>query len=86
MIVIYSTTTCPSCVAAKRFFDDKDIKYKIINIEEQNMSREEMAKESGGGMTVPQIVIGSKCIGGYDNLIQLHQNGQLSELLKKNNE
>ena len=84
MITIYSTNTCPSCIAAKRFFDDKDIKYKIINIEEQNMSREEMATMSGGGMTVPQIVIGSKCIGGYDNLIELHQNGELKELLKYN--
>ena len=82
MITIYSTNTCPSCTAAKRFFDDKTIDYKIINIEEENISREEMATMSGGGMTVPQIVIGSECIGGYDNLIELHQNGKLSELLK----
>ena len=41
-----------------------------------------MASISGGGMTVPQIVINSECIGGYDNLIALHQNGQLKELLK----
>ena len=82
MITIYSTNTCPSCIATKRFFDDKDLEYKIINIEEKNISREEMASISGGGMTVPQIVIGSECIGGYDNLIELHQNGRLSELLK----
>ena len=82
MITIYSTNTCPSCIAAKRFFDDKGLEYKIINIEEGNISREEMASISGGGMTVPQIVINSECIGGYDNLIALHQNGQLKELLK----
>ena len=82
MITIYSTNTCSSCVAAKRFFDDKGLEYKIINIEEENISREEMASMSGGGMTVPQIVINSECVGGYDNLIALHQNGQLKELLK----
>ena len=84
MITIYSTNTCPSCIAAKRFFDDKGLEYNIINIEEKNISREEMASISGGGMTVPQIVIGSECIGGYDNLIALHQNGKLKELLKSN--
>ena len=82
MITIYSTNTCPSCIAAKRFFDDKRLEYKIINIEEENISRQKMATMSGGGMTVPQIVIGSECIGGYDNLIELHQNGKLSKLLK----
>ena len=82
MITIYSTNTCPSCIAAKRFFDDKGLEYKIINIEEENISRQKMATMSGGGMTVPQIVIGSECIGGYDNLIKLHQNGKLSKLLK----
>ena len=65
-------------------YSDKNIEYKIINIEEENISREEMATMSGGGMTVPQIVIGSKYIGGYDNLIELHQNGKLSKLLKCN--
>ena len=68
MITIYSTNTCPSCVAAKRFLDDKGLEYKIINIEEENISREEMASISGGGMTVPQIVINNQYIGSLNDL------------------
>ena len=83
MVTIYSTTTCPSCVAAKRFFDDKGVPYKTVNIEEKNISREEMAKITGGGMTVPQIMIGSVCIGGYDNLIAINQSGELDRMLEE---
>ena len=80
MITIYSTNTCPSCVAAKRLFDDKNIEYKMINIEEENISREDL-QEISGKYTVPQIIINNKCIGGYTQLLYLHQNNELDKIL-----
>ena len=44
-----------------------------INIEEENFSRTQLEKLTGG-YTVPQIVINDKSIGGYDKLLYLHQN------------
>ena len=81
MIKIYSTSWCPSCNLAKQLFDSKGLKYEEINIEELGMSREELAKLTGG-MTVPQIVINQNNIGGFDKLLMLNQSGELEEMLE----
>lgn len=82
MVKIYSTTWCPSCVFAKRLLEQENIPFEEINIEEMGISREDLGKLTGG-MTVPQIVINNKSIGGYEDLLQLNQNGTLKELLNK---
>ena len=51
--------------------------YEEINIQEKGMSREEMKKITGGGMSVPQIVIDGKGIGGYDNLMVMNSADEL---------
>ena len=81
MIQIYSTSWCGPCASAKRLLDDLNQSYKEIDIEKHNISREKLM-EITGGMTVPQIVINGKSIGGLDKLIQLNQNGTLKEMLK----
>jgi len=67
-------------VAAKRLLDDKGLSYTEINIEEENMSRHDLA-EITGGMTVPQIIINDDSIGGFDKLIMLSQSGELDKLV-----
>ncbi len=81
MIKIYSTSWCPSCVYAKRLLEDNNIQFEEINIEEAEISREQLA-EIAGGMSVPQIVINGQSIGGFENLLELTQSGKLKELLK----
>jgi len=56
------------------------MEYEEINIEEIDMSREQLA-ELTGGMSVPQIVINDTSIGGFDNLMMMNQSGKLEELL-----
>jgi|TARA_B110000881_G_C18090321_1_gene277906 GrxC family glutaredoxin len=80
MIKIYSTSWCPSCNAAKQLLTSKGMEYEEINIEEIDMSREQLA-ELTGGMSVPQIVINDTNIGGFDNLMMMNQSGKLEELL-----
>ena len=79
-IIIYGTTWCPSCVSAKRFFDEMNLSYDEINIEKENISREQLA-EMTGGHTVPQIVINDKCIGGFSDLLSVNQSGKLKDIL-----
>ncbi len=79
-VKIYTTTLCPYCKNAKALLNNKNISYEEINIEEKNMSREELSKITGG-MTVPQIVINDEAIGGYDNLWALDQSGELEKKL-----
>ena len=83
-IKIYGTTWCPSCVSTKKFFDELNFSYEEINIEEEGMSREELAKLTGGH-TVPQIIINNKCIGGFSDLIILNQSGELKKILSDEN-
>ena len=60
--------------------DDIGLSYEEINIEEQDLTRDDLVKLTGG-YTVPQIMINDKPIGGFDKLLQLNQSGKLKELL-----
>ena len=80
MIKIYTTSWCPSCVSAKNLLAELNIDFEEINIEEENISREDLQKISGK-YTVPQIIINNKCIGGYTQLLYLHQNNELDKIL-----
>jgi len=57
--------------------DDKGLLYEEINIEELNISRDNLVKLTGG-YTVPQIVINDKAIGGFEQLLILNQEGKLN--------
>ena len=83
MIKIYTTNWCPYCISAKKLCKSLNIEYKEINIEEENISREYLLKTTGG-YSVPQIIINDKCIGGYQELLALHQNNKLDSLLNEN--
>ncbi len=76
LIKIYTTNWCSFCVMAKRYFDEQEMSYEEINIEEKGMSREELQKVTGG-MSVPKIVIDDEVIGGYDNLMAMASAGEL---------
>ena len=82
MVKIYSTSWCPSCVSAKRLLEEKNIQFEEINIEETGISREQLF-ELTGGMSVPQIVINNKSVGGFENLFELSQSGKLIEILEQ---
>ncbi len=68
-------------MAAKKMLDGMDMSYENIDIEEQGLSRDDLAKITGGH-TVPQIIINDKAIGGFNELLQLNNSGKLKELLK----
>ena len=68
-IVIYTTSWCGPCKMAKKLLTEKGFSYKEIDIEEHNISREEMASMAKGP-TVPQIVLNDRAIGGFVDLVQ----------------
>ena len=70
---------------AKKMLDDMGLSYTEIDIEENNISRDKLSNLTGGH-TVPQITINDKVIGGFTQLLQLNQSGQLKELLKDGTE
>jgi len=80
-IVLYTTTWCPYCVRAKRSLERKGATWTESNVEEVAGAREEMEARSGR-MTVPQIFIDDRHIGGSDDLHALDRAGGLDPLLK----
>jgi len=80
-IIIYSTKVCPYCVRAKMLLKNKGADFTEITITNDAL-REEMIQKSDGRRTVPQIFIGEKHVGGYDDLRALDVAGKLDQLLK----
>ena len=69
-IKIYTTSWCGPCKMAKKFLAEKGYNFEEIDIEENNISREDMASMSKGH-TVPQILINDLPIGGFEDLVKL---------------
>jgi len=80
-VTIYTTSWCPSCVSAKAFFDAKGVAYSEVDVELWADPRGGL-EQITGRRSVPQIVIGEAHIGGFDDLMALHADGVVDELLR----
>jgi GrxC family glutaredoxin len=84
-IVIYTVDYCPYCKKAELLLNDKGVKFKKIDI---TSNEAEYRKKIGeyydiaGEVTVPQIIIDGKRIGGFDDLNELNATGDLDKLLE----
>lgn len=81
-VTIYTTSTCPYCIAAKALLRKKGAAFEEINVEGNPQLREVMRRRANGGSTVPQIFIGDTHVGGCDDLHDLEHSGGLDPLLK----
>lgn len=79
-VTIYTTRTCPYCIAAKRLLDRKGVAYNEIAVDGNFELRAEMEQRSGR-YTVPQIWIGEEHVGGCDDLYALERAGHLDGML-----
>jgi len=79
-IEIYTKPTCPFCLGAKRLLESKGQSWKEVDIAAEPERREEMIRRAGRH-TVPQIWIGERHVGGYDELARLDASGELDKLL-----
>lgn len=80
-VEIYTKATCGFCIRAKRLLDMKKVAYREISVDMGGPRKAEMVERSGGRMTVPQIFIDGRHIGGCDALMALEYDGKLDELL-----
>ena len=80
-VTIYTKSWCPYCSAAKDLLKKKNAPFDEVDISGQAEKRSEMIARSGGRSTVPQIFIGSRHVGGCDDLYALDRRGELESLL-----
>ena len=80
-VEIYTTPTCPYCIAAKRLLAQKSVPYTEVDVSRDPSVRAVMTKRANGGRTVPQIFIGGQHVGGSDDLHDLERRRKLDALL-----
>ena len=80
LIKLYSGRFCGYCVAAERLLKSKGMEYELIKVDEDPDQFNHMM-EITGRRTVPQIFIGERHVGGFDDLSALNTSGELDSLL-----
>ena len=76
-VKLYSTGTCPYCVAAETLLKKRgitDIQKKRVDQSAQAL--EDMIQKTGR-KTVPQIFINEQHVGGFDDLVKWDAAGKL---------
>jgi glutaredoxin 3 len=80
-VIMYTTGFCPYCKMAESLLRSKGAQeIEKIRIDLEPAQRAEMMGRTGR-RTVPQIYIGERHVGGYDDLTQLDRKGELAALL-----
>ena len=80
-VTMYSTEVCPYCAMAERLLQAKFVSHiEKIRVDLDPEQRNLMIQKTNR-RTVPQIFIGDKHVGGYDDLLALDQRGELDTLL-----
>ncbi len=80
-IMMYATAICPFCVQAERLLRAKGVAaIAKVRVDLEPARRQEMMEKTGR-RSVPQIYIGERHVGGYDDLVALDRAGELAPLL-----
>ncbi|MBC7985925.1 MAG: glutaredoxin 3 [Sphingomonadaceae bacterium] len=80
-VEIYTKAFCGFCFRAKHLLEAKGVAFEEYDITMGGEKRAEMIQRADGRMTVPQIFIGDRHIGGSDDLAMLEASGELDALL-----
>ncbi len=80
-ITLYLTGVCPFCHMAERLLIAKGVtEIDKVRVDLDPVKRAEMMTKTGR-RTVPQIYIGERHVGGFDDLAALDKAGELAGLL-----
>ena len=75
-IKLYTTISCPFCVAAKNLLVSKNLEFTEIDLTSDLELRLEVSTKHNW-RTVPIVIIDDKLIGGFDDLNKLNLDGGL---------
>ena len=79
-VTIYTRKFCGYCSAAKSLLQEMGVAFDEIDATGSPEKRNEMIERSGR-FTFPQIFIGSRHVGGCDDLYELKARGELDSML-----
>ena len=64
-VIVFSTPTCSFCNMAKKYFHEKGIKFKDVDVSRDPIAARDMIRRSGQP-GIPVIDIGGKIVVGFD--------------------
>lgn len=79
-VIVYKKNPCPYCDRAMNLLNGKGVTYQVIDLTDK-LDELQKLKEKWGWQTVPIIVIDGKLIGGYTDLRDIDESGELDKLL-----
>jgi len=79
-VVIYTTDFCPFCSRAKALLRSKGVSFEEIDLAQDPRLREQVEQRTRR-RTVPQIFIDGVSVGGFEEIKQLDEDGELDRLL-----
>ncbi len=80
-VTIYTTGWCGFCMQAKALLARNNVAFREIDVGDGPGLRDEMVARSGR-RTVPQVFIGERHLGGFDELVAAERDGELDKLLE----
>ena len=81
-VTLYSTGTCPICDKTKTLLAKWSIPYREIRVDQDHNGLREMLSISNSARSVPQLAIDGRWIGGFNELTELHMDGELQPLMR----
>ena len=79
-VTVYGDEHCAYCAAARMLFTRKGVRFEDVVVSRDADRLAEMEARSGR-RSVPQIFVGDKHVGGFDELCSLDKSGELDKLL-----
>jgi len=81
-VTMYSRPYCGYCELAKRLLERKGVPFAEVDVTADRSLIAELVGRSGGQVTLPQIFVGDRHVGGYSELAELERRGALDALLR----
>ena len=64
-VIVYSTPTCSYCNMAKQYFQQKNVRFKDVDVSQNQAAARDLVRRTGQ-MGVPVIQVGSEFVVGFD--------------------
>jgi glutaredoxin 3 len=86
-VFIFTKTNCPFCDLTKEYLAEMNIPYEYVVCDTLGITDEhkEQLFKLTGAKTYPRIFVGTKSVGGFDDLRKSDDNGSLHKLLAAEN-
>ncbi|WP_242343163.1 glutaredoxin 3 [Anaeromyxobacter terrae] len=80
-VTLYTKRNCPYCLRAKALLAKKGVAYQEVSVEGDDALRAWLVEKSGQ-MTVPQVFVGERSLGGFSDIDALDREGRLDPILR----